>query len=100
MDEIKSGLVPFPDPAGNQKPVPVIYTNDKDGLFFTDRYYLDSDGDEHYFETIEELAEVISEIVGHPVGETFKECEKALENHMEGNPDEWYSLHEFQICDD
>jgi len=24
MDEIKSGLVPFPDPAGNQKPVPVI----------------------------------------------------------------------------
>ena len=25
MDEIKSGLVPFPDPAGNQKPVPVIF---------------------------------------------------------------------------
>ena len=25
MDEIKSGQVPFPDPAGNQKPVPVIY---------------------------------------------------------------------------
>ena len=25
MDEIKSGQVPFPDPAGNQKPVPVIF---------------------------------------------------------------------------
>jgi hypothetical protein len=33
-------------------------------------------------------------------GETFKECEQALEEYMEENPDEWYSLHEFTICDD
>ena len=80
----------------------IYNTNDKDGLFFSDRYYLDSDGavDEHYFKTIGELAEVISEIVGHPVDETFKECEKVLEDYMEENPDEWYSLHEFQICED
>lgn len=80
----------------------IYSTNDADGLFFSDRYYLDSDGavDEHYFETIGELTEVISEIVGHAVGENFKECEKALEDHMEENPDEWYSLHEFQVCDD
>ena len=80
----------------------VYNTNDADGLFFSDRYYLDSDGavDDHYFKTIGELAEVISEIVGHPVVETFEECEKALEDHMEENPDEWYSLHEFQVCDD
>ena len=52
------------------------------------------------FETIGELAEVISKIVGHPVGENFEECEKALDDHMEENPDEWYSLHEFTVCDD
>ena len=36
MDEIKSGLVPFPDPAGNQKPVPVIFVPSKQSpyLFF------------------------------------------------------------------
>ena len=80
----------------------VFITNDTEGRFFSDRYYLDSDGpvDDHYFETIEELAQVISEIVGHPVGESFEECEKALDDHMEKNPDEWYSLHEFRICDD
>lgn len=80
----------------------VFITNDAERRFFSERYYLDSDGaiDEHYFETIEELAEIISEIVGHPVGESFKECEKTLEDYMEENPAEWYSLHEFQVCDD
>lgn len=36
----------------------VFITNDTEGRFFSDRYYLDSDGpvDDHYFETIEELA--------------------------------------------
>ena len=80
----------------------VYNPNDSEGRFFSDRYYLDSDGpiDDHYFKTIGELAEVISEIVGHPVGETFKECEQALDDYMEENPDEWYSLHEFTVCDD
>jgi hypothetical protein len=80
----------------------VFNTNDKEGRFFSDRYYLDSDGavDDHYFKTIGDLADVISEIVGHPVGESFKECEQALDDYMEENPDEWYSLHEFTICDD
>ena len=79
-----------------------VIKNNAEGLFFSDRYYLDSDGavNEHYFKTIGELAEVISEIVGHPVVETFKECEKALEDYMEENPDEWYSLHEYTVCDD
>ena len=52
------------------------------------------------FETIGELTEVISEIVGLPVGETFEECEQALDDYMEENPEEWYSLHEFTVCDD
>ena len=80
----------------------VYNTNDADGLFFTDRYYLDSDGpiDEHYFKTIGELTEVISEIVGLPVGETFEECEQALDDYMEENPEEWYSLHEVTVYDD
>lgn len=80
----------------------VYNTNDTVGMFFSDRYYLDSEQylDGHYFEAIGELKVVISEIVGHPVGESFIECEDALDKYMEEHPDEWFCLHKYQVCED
>ena len=66
MDEIKSGQVPFPDPAGNQKPVPVIYFKDmnkaiamlKDGLELKDRFTT-------------KIAQILAHIYGNENGDYY-----------------------------
>ena len=80
------------------------YTNDSEGLFFNDRYYLDGFDDSEYFETLEEAANYVKEIVGYEVEATFKAIGKALsdyvEEHEEDDPDCYYSFHEFQVVND
>ena len=80
-----------------------FYTNDFEGLFFKDRYYLDGFDDNEYFETLEEAAKYVKEIVGHDVEPNLKAIVKALNDYMEEHKEEddmYYYIHEFQIVDD
>ena len=79
----------------------VYNTNDAEGQFFDNRFFLDNEGDidEPYYESIEKAAEAVSEIVGHEVKPTVDAINEALENYQEEN-DVWYSFHEYTVCDD
>ena len=82
----------------------IFNTNDSEGIYFKDRYYLDGFDDSEYFETLEEAAVYVKEIVGHEVEATVKAIDKALsdyvEEHEEDDPDCYYSFHEFKVCYD
>ena len=80
----------------------VFYTNDSSGLYFPDRYFLDSYDEPLYFETIGEAAECVSDIVGHPVEATIKAIDEALDEYVEEHEDDdiFYSFHEFKIVTD
>ena len=81
-----------------------FYTNDSEGIYFKDRYYLDGFDDSEYFETLEEAAKYVKEIVGHDVEADLKAIDKALsdyvEEHEEDDPDCYYSFHEFKEVND
>lgn len=81
----------------------IFNTNDSEGIYFKDRYYLDGFDDSEYFETLEEAAKYVKEIVGHDVEATFKAIEDALNDYMEEHEDDddcYYYFHEFSIVDD
>ena len=81
-----------------------FYTNDSEGIYFKDRYYLDGFDDSEYFETLEEAAKYVKEIIGHDVEADLKAIDKALsdyvEEHEEDDPDCYYSFHEFKEVND
>ena len=81
----------------------IFNTNDSEGIYFKDRYYLDGFDDSEYFETLEEAAVYVKEIVGHEVEATVKAIDKALsdyvEEHEEDDPDCYYSFHEFTVLE-
>ena len=80
-----------------------FYTNDSEGIYFKDRYYLDGFDDSEYFETLEEAAKYVKEIVGHEIEATFKAIEDALNDYMEEHEDDddcYYYFHEFSKVDD
>ena len=80
----------------------IFNTNDLEGLFFKDRYYLDGFDDSEYFETLEEAAKYVKEIVGHEIEATFKAIEDALNAYMEEHEDDddcYYYFHEFSKVD-
>ena len=81
-----------------------FYTNDSEGIYFKDLYYLDGFDDSEYFETLEEAAKYVKEIVGHEVEADFDAIDKALsdyvEEHEEDDPDCYYSFHEFKEVND
>ena len=81
----------------------VYATNDIDGEYFPDRYFLDSYDGIEYFETIEEAAEYIGEIIEKKLKPDIKEIENAIDDYMEehDNSDEsWMSFHEFEVLED
>ena len=80
----------------------VFYTNDVNGNYFPDRYFLDSYDKLLYYKTIEEAAKSVSGIVGHKVEPTVKDVDDALEYYLEEHEDEdiFYSFHEFTVVDD
>lgn len=62
----------------------IYCTNDKDGRFFHDSYWLDFDTrDPEYFDTIEEAAEYISTLTGRDVEPTVESIESAIEDYQE-----------------
>lgn len=82
----------------------VYYTNDASGDYFPERYFLDSNEDWEYFETLDETADFVSKIVGVDVEPSVNAIQKALgvyvEEHEEENEDLFYSFHEFNVCKD
>lgn len=93
---------PDPDYQEQEPGCDVFYTNDSSGIYFPDRYFLDSYDDWYYFKTIEEAAKYVSGIVGHEVEATVKAIDEALDDYMEEHEDEdiFYSFHEFRIIED
>lgn len=76
----------------------VYLTNDEEGRFFPYRYFLDSaQGNEEYFETIEDAAKYVSNIVGSEVEPTFEAVDAAVESYIIGHEDVFYSFHQFEI---
>lgn len=77
----------------------VFNTNDANGKYFPERYYLDSCEDSEYFRTIEEAAHYVSEIIGKSVEPDKNAIEEALDEYTEQLDDEdiWYSFHEFEV---
>ena len=82
----------------------MFYTNDLEGTYFPDRYFLDSSEEQEYFETIEEAAKYISSIIGKYVEPDYDKLCEALdayvEDHEEEDEDLFYYLHEFKYVDD
>ena len=82
----------------------VYYTNDTTGSYFPETYFLDSNDEQRYFETIEEAAESVSEIVGYTIEATIDAIQEALEKYVEqkesSGEEVFYSFHEFKVIDD
>ena len=80
----------------------VYYTNDASGDYFPERYFLDSNEDWEYFETLDDAAEFVSKIVGYDLEPSVTAIQNALDayvkKHEEENEDMFYSLHEFNVC--
>ena len=81
----------------------IFNTNDSEGIYFKDRYYLDGFDDSEYFETLDEAAKYVKEIVGHDVEANVTAIDKALNDYMEAHEDDddcYYYFHEFSIVND
>ena len=80
----------------------VFCTNDASGDYFPERYFLDSNEDWEYFETIEDAAAFVSKIVGYDVEPNVTGIQEALDAYVEEHDDEdmFYSFHEFSFCED
>ncbi len=84
----------------DQEPGFEVYcTNDTEGRYFPERYYLDCMGDSDYYVTLEDAAARVSGIVGYPVQPDMKAIEKALTAFEDtlSDPHAFYKLHEFEV---
>ncbi len=75
----------------------VFSTNDDSGLFFRKKYRVEIPNEICYFETIEELAELISEIVGREIPPSMKDLEKAIDDYLENNVDDYINIYELSL---
>lgn len=81
----------------------IYTTNDKDGLYFRERYLLDMYDDIEYFETLETAAKYVSERIGKQVDPNVKVIQAACDEYYEGHDeaeDYFMSFHEFKVLDD
>lgn len=77
----------------------IYNTNDKEGKYFPERYYIDGYPEENYFETLEDAAKWVSEITGKEV-HTEEEIEDACDEYEDpNNGDAYLSYHKFNIID-
>ena len=78
----------------------VYQTNDLDGTYFPDNYYLDCYDEPLYFETLDEAKKCIESIVGHEVEASVEAISKALDEYTEiqteKGEDVFFSFHEFE----
>lgn len=63
-------------------------TNDIEGKYFSERYYLwaeNFDDDSNYYDTLSELIEAVEKATGMTGLQTFADCDKALQGHKDGD---------------
>lgn len=78
----------------------VFVTNDREGKFFSRRYYLEYDDDYEYFDTIEQAADYVGNIVGMDVDPNVEAINDAIEEYLEDDEDCCMNFYEFKIIDD
>ena len=81
----------------------IYTTNDKDGLYFRERYLLDMYDDIEYFETLETAAKYVSEKIGKQLEPDVKVIQDACDEYYEGHDEDenfFMSFHEFKVLDD
>lgn len=81
----------------------IYQTNDKQGVFFKDKYILDYTEDVEYFETIDQAVEFIEELIGLKIEDkTVNGIQEKLDEYVEKNDEEdlFFSFHEFEEVDD
>lgn len=75
-------------------------SNDKDGVFYPDRYYLEDETSESlYFPTLREAIEVIHDNYGI-TATTVKEIQDALEDYSNAHNDIYIRFREYTVVDD
>lgn len=75
-------------------------TNDKDGQFFSSRYYVEHDDDYEYFDTIDQAADYVGNIVGMDVEPNVEAIYDAIEEYLENDKDRCMNFYKFKIIDD
>ena len=83
----------------------VFTTNDPSGVYFPERYFLETNEDWEYFESIEQVAEYVStKILNRKVEADVNAICQALDDYVEEheneNPDIFYSFHEFTVYEE
>lgn len=75
-------------------------TNDAEGLFFKERYYLDSSDGAKYFCTLQDIANYAEKVIGHKVTTSFNAIKDALKCYAEEHEEDdvRYVLFEIKVC--
>lgn len=76
-------------------------TNDAEGVFFRERYYLDGSDGAKYFCTLQEVADYAEEVTGKKMEASFNANKNALKYYAEEHEDDdtHYDLFEIKVCD-
>lgn len=76
-------------------------TNDAEGLFFRERYYLDSSDGAKYFCTLQEVADYAEKVTGQKMEALFNAIKDALKCYAEEHEEDdvRYDLFEIKVCD-
>lgn len=76
-------------------------TNDSEGIFFKERYYLDSSDGARYFCTLQEVADYAEKVTGLKMEPSFNTIKNALSNYAEEyeEDDTRYDLFEIKVCE-
>lgn len=76
-------------------------TNDTEGLFFKERYYLDSSDGARYFCTLQEVTDYAEAVIHRKIEASFNAIKDALRSYAEEHEenDERYDLFEIKVCD-
>ena len=75
-------------------------TNDANGRYFPERYFIDSHEDWYFFATIEEVAAFAEVVVGHDVKPELNIIYNALLDYQDEHYEDdevFYSLHEIEV---
>lgn len=74
-----------------------FYTNDKSGNFFPERYVIDGEDVEEYFESIEDVSKFVNDMYGLTTTPDFEEIEMQINEYVEGYDDEDFCLNIHEI---
>lgn len=79
----------------------IFNTNDAEGVFFWERYYLDSSDVVRYFCTLQEVADYAEEVTGQKMEVSFTTIKNALRCYADAleDDDAHYDLFEIKVCD-